>query len=111
MKLYMVVKTLKDEAIGLLDQQPMVHSIEVCLDDDPFTTGWVGYDTNGGDTLRYFDTLRDIEYILHPITKEEYETYQAFGLFDGQELRLFDDDNRGDSALVKRLKNRVHRVQ
>jgi hypothetical protein len=79
---YWVKRNLDGEAIGILDENPKMGQIEVCRVDNPFDTGWVGYYMKVNGVIHYHDTLSEEEYDVYHITKAQYETYQALGLFD-----------------------------
>jgi hypothetical protein len=80
---YWVIRNLNGDAIGLLDKEPNLAMEDG--DNGDGSTSWVGYIKFVPCGRGYFKfSLGDTMEEVYPITKAQYETYQAFGLFDGR---------------------------
>jgi len=87
---YWIFRDLEGNALGVEDEEPTQEIIET-------PSGvWIGEVRKNNDRYEYYKIIRTTgnpnpgEYTsvyqlrgtIHPITKDQYETYQEFGLFD-----------------------------
>ena len=88
---YWIFRDLEGSALGVEEENPETGIIET-------PTGvWIGEIRFNKGIYEYYKIIRTTEHptpgehtsvyqlmgTIHPITKDQYETYQEFGLFDG----------------------------